>query len=47
MSEIVKIEDITDHVVEVIINRPENYNTFNTELRLSLTEKLQKIDKNK
>ncbi len=26
MSEIIKIEDIADHVVEVVINRPENYN---------------------
>ena len=47
MSEIIKIEDIADHVVEVVINRPENYNTFNTELRLSLAEKLRKIDQNK
>ena len=28
MSEIIKIEDVTDHVVEVLINRPENYNTL-------------------
>ena len=47
MSEIIKIEDLTDHVVEVLINRPENYNTFNTELRLSLSEKLRKIDQSK
>ena len=47
MSEIIKIEDIADHVVEVVINRPENYNTFNTELRLSLAKKLRKIDQNK
>ncbi len=47
MSEIIKIEHITDHVVEVLINRPENYNTFNTELRLSLAENLRKIDQNK
>ena len=47
MSEIIKVEHITDHVVEVLINRPENYNTFNTELRLSLAENLRKIDRNK
>ena len=47
MSEIVKIEHIMDHIVEVLINRPENYNTFNTELRLSLAENLRKIDQNK
>ena len=47
MSEIIKTEAITDHVVEVLINRPENYNTFNTQLRLSLAENLQKIDENK
>ena len=47
MAKIVKIECITDHVVEVLINRPENYNTFNTKLRLILTENLQKIDQNK
>ena len=42
MAEIIKIEGITDHIVEVSINRPENYNTFNKELRLSLAENLQK-----
>ena len=47
MSEIIKTDGITDHVVEVLINRPENYNTFNTELRLSLTENLRKIDQDK
>ena len=47
MAEIIKIEGITDHVVEVLINRPENYKTFNTELRLSLAENLRKIDQNK
>ena len=47
MSEIIKVEHITDHIVEVLINRPENYNTFNTELRLSLAENLRKIDQNK
>ena len=47
MSEIIKTEGTTDHVVEVLINRPENYNTFNTELRLSLAESLRKIDQNK
>ena len=47
MSEIIKVEHITDHVTEVLINRPENYNTFNTELRLSLAENLRKIGKNK
>ena len=44
MSEIIKVEHLTDHTVEVLINRPENYNTFNTELRLGLAEKLRKID---
>ena len=47
MSEIIKVEHLTDHIVEVLINRPENYNTFNTELRLSLAENLRKIDQNK
>ena len=47
MSDIIKVEHITDHVVEVLINRPENYNTFNTELRLTLAENLRKIDQNK
>ena len=47
MSEIIKVEHITDHVIEVLINRPENYNTFNTELRLSLAKNLRKIDQNK
>ena len=44
MSEIIKVEHLTNHIVEVLINRPENYNTFNTELRLSLAENLRKID---
>ena len=47
MSEIIIVEHLTDHIVEVLINRPENYNTFNTELRLSLAENLRKIDQNK
>ena len=47
MSEIIKVEHLTDHIVEVLINRPKNYNTFNTELRASLAEKLNKIDQNK
>ena len=47
MSEIIKTEAITDHVVEVLINRPENYNTFNTQLRLRLAENLRRIDQNK
>ena len=47
MSEIVKIKYITEHVVEVLINRPENYNTFNTELRLGLAGELRKIDQTK
>ena len=47
MSEIIKVEHLTNHIVEVLINRPENYNTFNTELRLSLAENLRKIDQNK
>ncbi len=47
MSEIIKTEAITDHVVEVLINRPENYNTFNTQLRLRLAESLHEIDQNK
>ena len=47
MSEIIKVEHLTDHIVEILINRPEDYNTFNTELRLSLAEKLRKIDQNK
>ena len=45
MSEIVKVEHLTDHIEEVLINRPENYNTFNTELRLGLAEKLRKLIK--
>ena len=47
MSEIIIVEHLTDHIIEVLINRPENYNTFNTELRLSLAEKLRTIDQNK
>ena len=47
MSEIILVEHLTNHIVEVLINRPENYNTFNTELRLGLAEKLREIDQNK
>jgi 2-(1,2-epoxy-1,2-dihydrophenyl)acetyl-CoA isomerase len=44
MLDIVKVNSIDDHVSELIINRPDQYNTFNTELRLKLLKAIDAVN---
>ena len=45
MLEVVIVKPINDHVSEIIINRPDHYNSFNTELRLKLVDAIRSIEK--
>ena len=44
MAEVVISKSINDHVSELIINRPEHYNSFNTDLRLKLVDAIKSIE---
>ena len=44
MLEVVIVKPINDHVSEIIINRPDHYNSFNTELRLKLVDAIRSIE---
>ena len=44
MAEVVIVKSINDHVSEIIINRPDHYNSFNTELRLKLLDAIRSIE---
>ena len=44
MAEVVISKSINDHVSELIINRPEHYNSFNTDLRLKLLDAIRVIE---
>ncbi len=44
MAEVVIVKSINDHVSEIIINRPDHYNSFNTELRLKLVDAIRSIE---
>ena len=46
MPEVVKVKSIDDHVSEIIINRPDQYNSFNTDLRLKLAESIKDVETN-